>query len=147
MKVVINRCFGGFGLSARAFERLIALGIPRVPHIAQARDPKTGLYKPEPRNEGEVIIDYSHPEATWDGIIPKESHLALCGRYSASWLDRQRAHPLLVQVVEELGPERETGASGMCAKLAVVEIQDGVEWEIGEYDGLERVDEQHRSWT
>jgi hypothetical protein len=28
----------------------------------------------------------------------------------------------------------------------VVEIPDGVEWEIAEYDGLEWVAEKHRTW-
>ena len=28
MKIVINRCFGGFGLSKKAYKRLTELGIP-----------------------------------------------------------------------------------------------------------------------
>lgn len=148
MKVVINRCYGGFSLSEKAFDRLIELGVRRVPYIAQVRDPETGLYKSEPRNEGEVIIDYGHPEMVWgDGGISLETHLRLCGRYSASWLHSKRNDPRLIQVVEELGPERDTGASGMCAKLVVIEIPDGIEWEVDDYDGMERVVESHRSWA
>jgi hypothetical protein len=44
--------------------------------------------------------------------------------------------------VEDLGDK----ASNWAAKLEVVEIPDGVEWEIDEYDGIETVDEKHRSW-
>ncbi len=44
-----------------------------------------------------------------------------------------RTDPLLVECVETLGSER---ASGLVAKLEVVEIPDGIE----------RVDEAHRSW-
>ena len=54
-----------------------------------------------------------------------------------------RADPLLVQVVEELGDK----ANGSHAKLKIVEIPDGVKWEIDQYDGMESVDEVHRSWS
>lgn len=48
----------------------------------------------------------------------------------------------LIQVVEELGAK----ADGRSANLKITEIPDGVEWEIMEYDGLEWVAEQHRTW-
>ena len=54
-----------------------------------------------------------------------------------------RDDPELVQVVEELGDE----ANGIHAKLAVVEIPDGVEWQIEEYDGMEWIAEKHRTWS
>lgn len=36
---------------------------------------------------------------------------------------------------------------GKYSRLVVVEIPDGIEWHIDEYDGLECVHEAHRSWT
>src|SRR5690349_20789844 len=42
-----------------------------------------------------------------------------------------RACPYLIEVVESMGPR----ADGSCSKLRVVEIPDGIEWEIDEYDG------------
>lgn len=54
----------------------------------------------------------------------------------------ERDHPDLVQLVEELGH----AAAGDCSKLKIVEVPDDVDWEIDEYDGLERVVESHRSW-
>ena len=53
-----------------------------------------------------------------------------------------RTDPDLVAAVEELG----LSASGSCAELRVVEIPDGIEWEISDYDGMESVEECHRSW-
>ena len=85
MKVVINRCYGGFGLSEKAMKFL--------------------------------------------GI-------------DSSWPDIARNDSKLVECVEKLGEE----ANGMCAELKVVEIPDDVNWEIGEYDGLEWVEEVHRRW-
>ena len=54
-----------------------------------------------------------------------------------------RADPALVQAVEELGDK----AWGRYAELKVVEIPDGTNYEIKEYDGLEHVAEQHRTWN
>jgi len=48
----------------------------------------------------------------------------------------------LLEVIELLGEE----ANGECARLEIVEVPDGVEWEIDEYDGNEHVAEKHRTW-
>jgi hypothetical protein len=48
----------------------------------------------------------------------------------------------LVEIVESLG----NLANGFCASLRIVEIPDGVEWHISEYDGIEHVAENHRTW-
>lgn len=57
--------------------------------------------------------------------------------------DVKRDDPALVEVVKELKKK----AGGMCADLKIVTVPDGVEWEITEYDGLEKVEEVHRSWN
>lgn len=85
MKVVINRCYGGFGLSEKAMKFL---------------------------------------------------------RVDSEWPDIARNDPKLVECVEKLGEE----ANGAYAELKVIEIPDDVNWEIGEYDGLEWVEEVHRRW-
>ncbi len=54
-----------------------------------------------------------------------------------------RDHPLLVEVVQFMGPEL---ASGFGAYLKIVEIPDDVEWEINEEKGREWVAEKHRTW-
>lgn len=53
-----------------------------------------------------------------------------------------RNDPLLIKIVEEMGQE----AAGDCAHLKIVEIPDGVEWQVEEYDGAEWVAEKHRTW-
>ena len=88
-KVVVNKCFGGFGLTDMAMERYKELG---------------GTH-----------------ECYYD--IPRDDKI-------------------LVQVVAELGPKADNSFS----KLEVVEIPDDVNFVITEYDGFEKVEEEHRSW-
>ena len=57
--------------------------------------------------------------------------------------DIARNDPILVQVVETLGIE----ANDQFAKLHIVDIPDDVQWQIDEYDGMESVEEVHRSWS
>jgi hypothetical protein len=54
----------------------------------------------------------------------------------------KRTCPHLLAVVEKMG----TAADGMCAQLKVIEVPDGVDFEIDEYDGIEHIAEAHRTW-
>lgn len=54
-----------------------------------------------------------------------------------------RDDPQLVQVVQELQQK----ANGYYSKLHIVTIPQDVPWTIQEYDGLEWVAEQHRTWS
>jgi hypothetical protein len=54
----------------------------------------------------------------------------------------KRDHPLLIQCFKELG----TNAQYWWSEFKIIEIPDGVEWEIREYDGKESVHEKHRIW-
>jgi hypothetical protein len=56
----------------------------------------------------------------------------------------QRDDPVLIQVIEELGPE---DASGRHAELKIVEIPADVDWILEEYDGKEWIAEKHRIWS
>lgn len=144
MKLVVNKCYGGFGLSEKAYEKLIEYGIPVRKYIEQERDPKTLLYKPEPLNDGEVIFDRDLNDPAAPGKTDVNASLRrLDGRYWENWIRHDnRSHPLVVRVVDELGSE----ADGRHAKLEIVEIPDDVEYEIDEYDGIESIHEVHRSW-
>lgn len=53
-----------------------------------------------------------------------------------------RDDPTLIEIVETLGTE----AEGKYANLKIVEVPDDVEWHIYEYDGLEHIAENHRTW-
>lgn len=144
MKIVINACFGGFGISDAGYTKLIEWGVPVKAYTEQVRDAATGLYKPEPANEGQIIFDrdLTPPDETTElGRLAKSCRASM-GRYWETWLEKDRTNQMLIRLVEEMGD----AANGQCAKLRVVEIPDDVKWEIDEYDGYEKVAEQHRTW-
>lgn len=127
MRVVINTCFGGFRLSEEAYEKLIEYGVPLRDYVEEKRDPVTHLFVPDPSNDGEVILRGG----------------SVFSKYWDTWTRDNRTHPLVVQVVEELG-ER---ANGPCARLKIVVIPENVDWDINAYDGREHVAEKHRCWS
>jgi hypothetical protein len=117
MKVAINRCFGGFGLSEKAFELLLAKkGVPF-----------------EKRDSG-----YSTGSTYYvAGHLGHVDHLLSEYTYY-----QNRSDSDLIAVIEQLGEE----ANGWSADLAVVDIPEDVKWYIDEYDGIEHVAEIHRTW-
>ena len=54
----------------------------------------------------------------------------------------RRDDPILVALVKEMGED----VNGGFANLRVVKVPGDVEWHIDEYDGLEWVAEDHRTW-
>jgi len=101
-KIVINKCYGGFGLSDKEIAKYQEL---------------TGLEEK----------DFYHRD------IPRDA-------------------PFLVQLIEESEPrvrfpyEDSLKKGFIFSDLKVVEIPDGVDWIIQEYDGIEWVAEKHRTW-
>jgi len=93
----------------------------------------------------EVLLPQNEDGGLPDGVeitISKGRSSFLLSKYYGFREYEKRNHPLLVQVVEELGAD----ANGKFAELKVVEIPDGVDWTIQEYDGIEWVAEVHRAW-
>lgn len=125
MKVVINRCFGGFGISDLAFEKLIEKGW-RVTEFTDE-------------------IEYIDPSADIVDASKSKYFSHRDGKYRfthARNLKELRQNADLIQVVEELGEK----ANFPYAELKIVDIPDDVEWDIDDYDGMETVEEAHRTW-
>ena len=109
MKVVINRCFGGFSISHKCAEYMAARGNERA------------------RKE---------LEESEDGFYGYGYVKGMDGGYD-------RTDPDLISAIETMGDE----VNGQCANLKLVEIPDGTKWELDDYDGLETIEECHRSWS
>jgi hypothetical protein len=123
MKIVINSCYGGFGLSEAAAARYAELANLNL--IVADSGFSDSYYYLHPTISGSM----DHREVPGDAIDVD---------------DVERTDPILVQVVEELGSE---DASGRFSELQIVEVPDDVKWQIDEYDGSEWVAEVHRTWS
>lgn len=150
MKVVINKCFGGFGLSQEA----------ELAYLA--RKGKEAFFYAEDRASADLPSDRDlvrvDPGAKHGGLFTYTSTHDFGERvdHATFWNDGgptpdtyfydgdlERDDPDLVAIVEELG----AAASSGFASLVVVEVPDDAQWEISEYDGLEHVAEAHRTWA
>lgn len=137
MKIVINVCYGGFGLSHGAMLRYFEIkGVDVYPE----KNTWLWTYWLVPASE--------HISST---VLEKWSSLSIEERtkYNEQYREQtlsdseiSRDDEALVQVVEEMGES----ANGDHASLKVVEIPDDVKWQIEEYDGTEHIAEVHRTW-
>lgn len=136
MKIVINSCYGGFGLSHEGVMHYAKLkGLTLYPEKAAFGRTE---YWTVPKDQRPVKPDFKTASI--------EKRREYNRWYSENTLyddDIDRDDPDLVRTVEELGNK----ASGDYAKLNIAEIPDGIEWEIKEYDGMEHVAEKHRTWV
>jgi hypothetical protein len=120
-KVAINTCFGGFGLSDEAFEKMLErMGIE---------------FEKDTQDTNSLGVTHYYRK----GMLGKED-----GYLSHRDFTNNRASEDLIAVIEEMGVEK---ASGKYAELKIVEVPADVNWYIEEYDGLEHVAEKHRTWS
>lgn len=149
MKIAINKCYGGFSLSPLAVQEIAkAKGKPCYffKYTILSRE-----YTPISLEEADKALlwcaftvpnpqDYKLHERDPDGSFTSANN-----RNNQIMIDPRpdnRADPILIHVIETLGDK----ANGSCAMIKIIEIPDGIQWEIGEYDGLEHIDEVHQTW-
>lgn len=139
MKVLVNRCYGGFSVSEKTVLLYAKLkGITVYPEV----DYGYTVYWTVPE---EARAPYLESSAWLASTVEarKASNLFYeentIGIYFGH---KERVDPIWIAVVEELGKE----ANGTYADLRVVEIPDDVDWEIEGYDGYETIREVSRTW-
>lgn len=141
MKIVINKCYGGFGLSAKA-ENLYAeksgFKLYRYKQTMFNHCDGEKLHEKIAGDDGSMFVHCftkDHGESFCE-ILDKEDD----GYWYSGSLER--TDPILIEVVEALGKE----ANGDCAELKVVETPDNIDYKIDEYDGIESISETHNTW-
>jgi len=137
VKIVINGCHGGFGLSEKAVMRYAELKGMKI-YAQKGKYGDMDYFTVPPSELTPALKD-------WANATPEQrvaSSEAYKREHFRDW-NIKRDDLDLVKVVEEMGSAE---ASGKYGRLEVVEIPDGVDWEIEEYDGSEWVSEKHRTW-
>lgn len=151
MKIVINGCYGGFSLSEDAVRHMADAGSERAKaEIAEYEEQKAAIQhyaltgnlpaSDEPEHHTRFTKSMFDIDIKYRDGVPKFHGFGYVEGFDGAY---ERNDPLLVAAVEALG-ER---ANGECSSLRVVEVPDGVDWEIDEYDGLEHIAEKHRTWS
>jgi len=127
VKVIVNRCFGGFGLSDKAKEMLIDQGIK----VFESWE--------------DVPKDDTEPQIY---LVKNHKFRNIMGKYSLGgkiWPDdiEFRTCPLIIEIVEKLGKESWSDYS----ELEIIDVpRDKNKLIICEYDGNEWVAEKHKTW-
>ena len=137
MKVILNKCYGGFGVSPKVYE-LYAKAIGKKAHFYNLNVGQFSVYcymkTDEPTFFSSCLLkDYGdivqENEIDW----AKES-LHIDGSY--------REDKKLIEIVEKLGEE----ANSPFSNLKVVEIPDDIKYVIDDYDGIETLHEDVKTW-
>jgi hypothetical protein len=137
MKVILNKCYGGFDVSDECYG--LYAKKKGVKLFRYVDDYGMNLKKISDGNAGMNSIAYyfvrdygeflHRDDIDWDDYI---------------YLGREhREDPILIECVEELGTER---ASGRFGELVVVDIPDGMDYVIDEYDGIETLHQRVEEW-
>lgn len=132
MKIVINKCYGGFHPSVAAIRKYLE---------------RKGLGCFVYESTGREYVKVDDSRSSFATIFTEDMGERFMVRSSEhapyfSMYDLDRTDPDLVAVVEELGDLANSDVS----QLKVVEIPDGIEYTIEEYDGVEWIAEKHEVW-
>lgn len=138
MKIILNKCYGGFNVSDEAHELYAKKkGITLYRYydiyeryiLTKTKRKDSGLFTYYfTKDYGEWVKETEMDDNDWETYF----HLN----------DEHRTDPTLIEVVEELGEK----ASGNYSKLKVVEIPDGMDYVIDDYDGFETLHEDVKVW-
>lgn len=130
MKVILNKCYGGFDVSKEAYMLYAKKkGLKLYQYASDFVSNKKCIYT---RANDETLFKNYFIKDMGDNIeINNEDYK----KYNLYLDDEHRQDPILIEVVEEL----ENKASGRFGRLEVVEIPDNCYYKIDDYDGIETI--------
>ena len=145
MKIAVNKCYGGFALSEKATLRMAELkGIKLAIYYEYMYFHSDGevcvKYFKERQKDADsfsmayyLIVDTKKTELD---ELEMANYLTNEGSYYKSFYeDSSRVDSELIQTIEELGEE----ANSSYSNIKIVEIPDGSDFSINEYDGMETI--------
>lgn len=135
IEVVINRKYGGYGLSYKAVMAIAKRkGIKLYAYTYDYDD--SSLQRVIPYNPKKHDVHTVH-YCTKPNI--KTNKQLNRFYYIDNW---ERTDKDLIAVVKKLGK----ASYGKYSALVIVKVPEDVEWEISDYDGVETIHEKHRVW-
>lgn len=142
-EIVINKCWGGFGLSMKAVKRYAELKGFKIYFYKRTNFDLGGKEEYERVDEeNEKKIKGLNIFYYYTKDFGKKTN-KLDDKYFFSVYNLKRDDEILVRVVKELGKE----VNGEHSELKIVTIPSHIKWNISDYDGMESVEEEHRSWS
>lgn len=145
MKIIINKCFGGFSLSPLAYEEYAKRKGVQIYWYSIDYSGEIETYKKVSFEELNRIIGIAYPITKDLGNYFTENDTDKEEDFDNNYFTigkQDRTNEILISVIEDLGNK----ANGTYAELKVVEIPDDVNYYIDDYDGLESIHERHRIW-
>ena len=137
MKVILNKCYGGFGVSEKAYELYAKKkGIEIFVYKLECTNDKP-IYRKTDMGSSIFTITFTKDFGDYVDLYDDNSE-----KYILELCSNHREDPVLIEVVEELGDR----ANSPFSKLVVVDIPDGMEYEIDDYDGVETLHQKVEKW-
>lgn len=137
MKVILNKCYGGFGVSQEAYELYAKKkGIEIFVYKLECTNDKP-IYRKTDMGSSIFTITFTKDFGDYVDLYDDNSE-----KYILELCSNHREDPVLIEVVEELGDR----ANSPFSKLVVVDIPDGMEYEIDDYDGVETLHQKVEKW-
>lgn len=138
-KVILNKCYGGFGVSIEAYKLYAKKkGLNLYFYNYDYINSQT-IYKKIGEPTDNTLFLHCFTKDIGDNVTISEDDYK---KYSL-WLYKDyREDPTLIEVVEELGEK----ANSRYSNLRIVEIPDDLDYVIDDYDGIETLHENVREW-
>lgn len=146
MKVIINSCFGGFGISNDALVELMRIKGKDVYFYEMVFDDSDKYTYAKTEATNKKLFVTAVCKDFGDVFAPKSDEQSdeFCECFIQTNDEIWRTDIDLINLLEEKGSEY---VSGPYSRLKIVEIPDGIEWFVEEYDGSEWISEKHRTWN
>ena len=135
-KVILNKCFGGFGVSKEAYELYAKKKGISVFHYTQ-EDLKKEIYT-YATDDNRLFDFYFTKDFGNYAYISNDDYK----KYLLNLDEKFREDKTLIEVVEELGEK----ASAFYSNLKIVEIPDDLDYVIDNYDGIETLHQKVQEW-
>lgn len=135
-KVILNKCFGGFGLSKEAYELYAKKKGISVFHYTQ-ENLKKEIYTYA--TDDNRTFDFYFTKDFGDNVYISDEDFK---EYFLNLDEKFREDKTLIEVVEELGEK----ANAFYSNLKIVEIPDDLDYVIDNYDGIETLRQKVKEW-